>query len=537
MSTTRQKIGLCVLMVVVFFGTSFLTVQAAKLPPFWYEREGGTLVWGKVSTPGTLDPHVGNANVTSRVIRRMFEGLIERDLTVPSTEGIPPIKPALAESWEVSKDGLTYTFYLRKDVKFHCGEPFNADAVVFSFRRWTDPDFEFFYPRAASILHFIARYIDRVEKIDDYTVKIQLKQRNAHFPEMLVEPCGLGEATIVCPHCVRKYGNEGFGRHPCGTGPFRFIERIRGERIVLERNENYWRELPYLKRVVMVPILEPIGRVMALMSGQIDVAPEPPADAVPRLKQLGYQISAGPNVHVWYLSLNMKNPYMKNLKVRQAINMAINKKAMAKELLKGVASPASQIAGFGTTAYMPELEKMYPYDPERAKELLEEAGYPNGFETIFWIPIGGSGEIAPVEMAQWIQNDLRKIGIRARLETYEWLTYVLKWGEGMPPEVGMDQMSWGMLTNWWFNHPFRNFNTSHIQDKEIINLLEKAEQTLDDEERVKIYKKINLLERERAYHVPIVNGRRTWVLSPRVRGWVHTMEWGEQLRTVWLEKK
>ncbi|KKK89073.1 hypothetical protein LCGC14_2736790, partial [marine sediment metagenome] len=237
---------LCLVPAVMLYGASLVNA-GQKLPPHWNEREGGTLVWGKVSTPGTLDPHVSVANVTSRTVKRLFEGLLERDLTVPSTKGIPPIKSALAKKWEVSEDGLMYTFYLRKDVLFHNDDPFNADAVVFSFRRWTDKNFEYFYPRAESILHFVARYIKAVEKVDDYTVQIQLKQRNAHFLEMLVEPSGLGQADIVCPSVVKELGNEGFARQPCGTGPFKFVERIRGEKIVLERNEKYWRELAYLK--------------------------------------------------------------------------------------------------------------------------------------------------------------------------------------------------------------------------------------------------------------------------------------------------
>ncbi len=531
-----KKLGVCMVMVFFVFLASQVVAAERKLPPDWGKREGGTFVYGAVSTPGTLDPHVGNANVTSRAIKPMFEALLERDLTVPSTKGIPPIKPALAENWQVSKDGLTYTFNIRKDVKFHCGEPMNADAAIFSYRRWTDPSFEFFYARANSMLHFVARYIKNVEKVDAYTFKINLKQPNAHFAEMMVEPCGLGQSDIVCPKCVKELGNEGFARKPCGTGPFRFVESIRGEKMILERNEIYWRELAYLKRIIMVPILEPIGRVMSLMSGEIDIAFEIPADSAPKLRQLGYKIAEGPNVHVWYLSLNMQNKYTSNLKVRQAINMAIDKKAMADQLLKSIASPASQIAGYGTPGYLPDLDKMYPYDPEKAKQLLKEAGYPSGLELIFWIPVGGSGELEPVQMAEWIQGDLLKAGIQVRLETYEWLTYVLKWAEGMPPEIAINQMSWGMLTDWWFNHPYRNFNTSHIADPEITGLLEKAEQVLDDKERAKIYQTINRLDRERAYHVPIVNGLRVSALSKKVNGWIHTMDWAEQLRTVWKEK-
>jgi len=278
-------------------------------------------------------------------------------------------------------------------------------------------------------------------------------------------------------------------------------------------------------------------RDLGLVDGEIDVDFEIPSDSLARLRKMRYKIAEGLNAHIWYLSLNMKNKYTKDLKVRQAINMAINKKAMAEELLKGVASPASQIAGYGTPGYVPELYQMYPYDPEKAKNVLSEAGYPDGFDLVFWIPTGGSGELEPLNMAEWIQNDLRKVGIRVKLETFEWLSYVDMWAKGMPEEVGINQMSWGMLTDWWFNHPYRNFNTSNIQDEEMISMLIKAEQVLDNKERIELYKKFNRLDREKAYHVPIVNGRRTWALSPRVKGWIHTLEWGEQLRTVWLEKK
>ena len=506
------------------------------------KRKGGTLVWGEVNSPGTLDPHLGNANVTSRTIKRIFEGLLERDLTVPSDVGIPPIKPAISNSWKISENGLKITFQLRKDVKFHCGEKLDANSVIFSFRRWMDPSFEYFFSKAIKRLDFIGRYIKNIKKVDAYTVDIHLKMINVHFFEMLVEPCGLGQADIVCPKCVEEHGNECFAQQPCGTGPFKFVERIRfnegieDEKIVLERNGDYWRELPHLQRVVILPIKEPVGRVMALLDGEIDVAFEIPSDSLARLRKMRYKIAEGLNAHIWYLSLNMKNKYTKDLKVRQAINMAINKKAMAEELLKGVASPASQIAGYGTPGYVPELYQMYPYDPEKAKNVLSEAGYPDGFDLVFWIPTGGSGELEPLNMAEWIQNDLRKVGIRVKLETFEWLSYVDMWAKGMPEEVGINQMSWGMLTDWWFNHPYRNFNTSNIDDQEIVNLLIEAERKQDADERTKIYRRINILDRKRAYHVPIANGRRVSALSPKINGWIHTLDWAEQIRTVWKEK-
>lgn len=488
---------------------------------------GGTLIIGIESEADVLDPHRAGGWVTYRINRLIHESLVTEDLSKPSNEApVPPLKPGLAESWEVSPDGLTYTFHLRKGVKFHDGTDFNAQAVEFNIRRVWDKNFPYYDPRSAGNLSHTFGSLKEIRVIDDYTIQLIMKQPFSPFLRMLAQG-SMGSAGILSPTGLKKWGNDQYAEHPVGTGPFKFQERVRGQKIVLVRNENYWGDKPYLDKVIFRPIPDAAARVTALESGEVDVIAVPPPDSVERLKAKGFKVVEGTPPHVWYLAFNFNNPIMKDKRVRQAIIMAIDRKGMAQELLRNTANPAFSVQSPANEAYDPAFVD-YEYNPEKAKQLLAEAGYPNGFETIFQTSVDGSGQLIPVPMAEWIQRDLAKIGIKVKLETYEWISYLGIW-TNMKPEVGFDQMSWGFTTPYWLYivaHSKSFANAGKYRNPEVDQAIEKAITEPDPNTAIQYWKAANKLISEDAAIAPIVNDKSPYVMASYVDGFiVPSEEW------------
>lgn len=499
--------------------------------------KGGTLIIGIESEADVLDPHRAGGWVTFRINRQIFESLVTEDLSKPSSEApIPPLKPGLAESWEVSPDGLRYTFYLRKGVKFHDGTDFNAEAVEFNIRRVWDPDFEYYDARSAGNLEKTYGYLKEINVIDPYTIELVLEKPFSPFLRMLAQG-SMGSAGIVSPTALKEWGNDLFAEHPVGTGPFKFEERVRGQKIVLSRNDDYWGDKPYLDRVIFRPIPDAAARVTALETGEVDVIAVPPPDAVENLKAKGFVIKEGTPPHVWYLSFNFNNPIMQNKKVRQAIIMAINREGMAKDLLRGTVNPAYSVQSPANEAYDPNFVD-YEYDPEKAKQLLAEAGYPDGFETIFQTSVDGSGQLIPVPMAEWIQQDLAKIGIDVKLETYEWISYLGMW-TSMDEEIGFNQMSWGFTTPYFLSiiaHSQSGANAGKYNNPQVDELIEKAVSETDQEKANEYWRQVNQLISEDAAIAPIVNDKSPYAMADYVQDFiVPSQEWYD-LTQVWLKQ-
>ena len=325
-----------------------------------------------------------------------------------------------------------------------------------------------------------------------------------------------------------------------GTGPFRFVERVRGQRIVYERNPDYWNQpYPYLDRIIWRPIPEPSTRVNALLGDEVDMIAAVPPDNVEQLRNEGYTLAMGAHPHIWWLNLNHNEKPFSDVNVRRALNMAIDKEGMAEKLLLGTALPAFSMISRTSAAFDRSWTDPYPYDPEGAKALLAEAGYPNGFETTLQTSTAGSGQILPVPMAEWIQRDLAKVGINAKLETFEWNTYVGIWVKGLQPGQGINQISWGTNSDFWLVHPLQSdsvISSGDINDPLIDELLEKMQRVTDMDDRINLARQIHDRERDQAHNVPIVNDKQPFAMSPKVKDFVRAADWMEDYKIVWLEK-
>ena len=322
------------------------------------------------------------------------------------------------------------------------------------------------------------------------------------------------------------------------------MERVRGEKVVTERNKAYWGTQPYLDRIIDRPMPEPAARMTALQAGEVDMIYVPHPDGIADLKAKGFMLEQGPAPHVWYFAFNLRDKNYQDIRVRRAINMAIDREGMAKQLLKGTAVAARGMQAPCCPSYDPNF-KDYPYDPAQAKKLMAEAGFANGFDTVWQTSVDGSGQLIPVPMAEWIQRDLAKIGVRMKLRTYEWITYIGYWIKGMDDasnKVGSQQMSWGMTSDYWIDIVT---NSSHIAPTGGAGqnggyytgadaMLNAARVEMDEGKRSAMYRKINQKIKDDAPAVPIINDLAPLMLSPKVKGFVHAPEEWYDMTTVWI---
>jgi peptide/nickel transport system substrate-binding protein len=338
---------------------------------------GNTLVFAQSADAGTLDPALEESANSLQVISHFYEGLT--DFEPGSTTPIP----RLATSWEASEDGLEWTFHLQEGVTFHDGTPFNADAVVFNFERWWDPEHEFHQADRFIYWNYMFQGVKGeensvlagVEKVDDMTVKLILNRPNAS----LLNTLAMENFRFASPTAVQEQG-ENYGTaegHAVGTGPFMLEEWVKEDHITLTRYEDYWGEKPSLDSIVFRVIPDTSAAFLALQSGEIDMISEwssPPPDSIEVAKNdSNLQVIYNPAFNVGYLGLNHAKEWIQNMNVRLAIAHAIDKQAIIDTLYTaGDGEVASQFQPPSLWGYNETLED-YPYDPAKAMEYLQAA--------------------------------------------------------------------------------------------------------------------------------------------------------------------
>lgn len=489
---------------IVAFGAAL--PATAQTPP-------GVLVVGQIAEPQALDPHTVTAVNDFRILMNLYDGLVRY------ADGSLEVEPALAESWQISEDGTTYTFELRDGVQFHDGSDFDAEAVVWNFERMLNEDHPLHEETGPFPLSFFFSAIEDVTALDRLTVEFTLDEPYAPFLSNLAYPTGL----IVSPEAVEQHGDE-FGRNPSGTGPFTFTEWRANERVVAERNADYWDGAPELEAVVFRPITDANTRVAEMLSGGIDVMVEVPPTAIAQFRTDEFDIVEQAGPHVWFLILNMREGPFTDKRVRQAANYAIDKRSLTEDVLEGTAEIAA-----GPTppafawAYNEDLQP-YPHDPDRARELIAEAGA-EGAELTFYVTEGGSGMLDPVPMGTAIQADLEAVGFDVTIETYEWNTFLGRVNPGLEGEADMAQMAW--MTNDPDTLPFLTlrseafpddggFNSGYYSNPEVDELLEAARRATDQDERAELYKRMQEIVQEDAPWVFVANWVQNAVTSDRV---------------------
>ena len=502
----RNRAAWLLILAVMLFVGGALAPATAQAP--------GTLVVGLVAEPVNLDPAQVTDLNSNRVGRRVVETLV----TFPDES--TQVVAGLAESWTVSRDGLKYTFKLRPGIKFHDGTPFDAEAVKFSIERQIIPE----HPANKLGKYPFANYffgnVKAVEVVDPLTVEFMLKEPRASFLAVLTA----GAASIVSPTAVKKFGQD-YPLQPVGTGPFRYVSWDRGQKVVLEKNPSYWRYPVKVDRVIYRPIVEDQARLTELLTGALDLIVGTPPDFVGQLeKNPNVTLQKQVGAHVWYLGINNQKKPFDDKRVRQAMNYAVNKEAIVRDVLKGTGTLSAGPVLPGTWGADTAL-KPYPYDPERAKKLLAEAGYPNGFTTTLWTPESGSGMQSPVAMSTVIQSNLKAVGVNVIMQTMEWGAFLAKlrtkdqdlfalsWMAG---NEDPDMVMYPLLhsSQWTPTGP----NRALYKNEKYDDLLHQARLTTDQARRADLYRQAQRILIDDAPWIFVDHEIQTAAHSKRVQG-------------------
>jgi peptide/nickel transport system substrate-binding protein len=417
--------------------------------------------------PSTLNPAAKGAMaaVSNYVQIHIFDALVDYagpDLTV---------KPMLAVRWETPTPN-TWRFHLRRGVKFHNGDPFTAEDVKFTVDT-----------QVANKTATINRYLgatDGARVIDPYTVEITT---STPFPALLFSLSRLN----ILPRAYDKIGAEAFGGKPIGTGPYRFVEWQRGQRIVLDVNSAYWAGQPTPRRLVFRPITDPSTRAAELRAGGVDIATNPPIAQVKELNGTDTTVLTVPGARVIAYPINTTQKPLSDVRVRRALNLAVDRVAIVKGLLQGFGAPTGQPFTTGWLGYDPEI-KPFPYDPAQARRLLAEAGYPNGFDLMWNISVGAF--LADKEIADAAAAMLGQVGVKVRLVPTERATIQRDLSNATFEGITAGQWDTiaesAMMVGWFF----RTKIFSPELDARLNQLATAAAGEADREKRGKIYQEL-----------------------------------------------
>lgn len=480
--------------------------------------EGDWLIYNLGAEPGTLNPITATDAYESIVNSgKIYETLVKRDNKTLE------IVPLLAESWEVSEDKLTFTFHLRRGVKWHDGYPFTAHDVVFSYEKIMDPEVD------APHLRAYYKDIRSIEAIDDYTVRCSYSK--PYF--LALEFCG--GIPIVPKHVFEKgdFNTNPAGRAPIGTGPYRFVRWNTGEEIILDRNEDYWGKKPYIKRIVFKIISDPTVALQVLKREEIDLTGLTPIQwarqtSSQRFKKNFRKLSYfTPNYS--YIGWNTRRPFFSDKRVRRAMTHLVNRELILEKILYNL----GEIVTNPFYIYSPEYDhsiKPYPYDPVEAKKLLDEAGWVDHdgdgirdkdgvkFEFEFLIP---SGSITAEQIATILEEELKKVGIRMRIRRLEWAVFVKHLEERRFDAV---TLAWSMGVEsdpyqvWHSSQAERGSNFVGFKNDEADRIMEQARKEFDKAKRVRLFRKLARIIHEEQPYTFLFCRKSTVALHKRFRG-------------------
>lgn len=429
----------------------------------------------------SMDPHDTNDTLSYSAQKTMMQGLVGFDKEMN-------VVPVLAESYEANGEATEFTFKLREGIKFHDGADFNAEAVKANVDRLANPE-------NGLKRHSLFAIVDHTEVIDEYNVKVVLKEPFGAMINNFAHPA----AMMHSPKALEEFGKE-VSRNPVGTGPFVFEEWVSGSHLKMVKNENYWKPgYPKVDSITFKPVKENGSRIAMLQTKEADFIYPVPAEQIEAINgKDGVVIETEPSIIVRYLAMNTNKEPFNDVKVRQAINYAINKEAFAKVVYGGYMEEMDSIIAPNTQFYSKQ-ENTYDFNLEKAKELMKEAGYEDGFETEIWSN-NSSGTIKGME---FLQQQLAQIGIKANLVPMESGTRLERiWTVENPDdaELQMYYGGWSPSTgdaDWGIrplfageSFPPNSYNTAYYNNEEADKWIKKGIATADNEERKEAYEKV-----------------------------------------------
>lgn len=480
------------------------------------------LVVGTGADAVTLDPHGTNDQPSSRVSKQIYDTLIFQ------TEELDLI-PGLAESWE-EVDDRTFEFKLRKGVKFHNGEELKASDVKFTLER---------AKRSSHIGHIVGP-ISEVEVVDDYTFKLSTAEPFAPILTHLAHPA----AAILNEKAVVEYLEDEdaefdteYGLHPVGTGPFKFKAWSAGDSITIERNDDYWGDKAKMKEVIFKSITDNSVRTIQLEAGDIDIAYDIQPNDVDRVENdANLVLQRDSNLSTTYIGFNVDKKPLDDVRVRQAINHAINMQAVVDSVYHGVGSAAKGPLGPNVFGSYQGLEG-YAYDVEKAKELLADAGLVDGFKISLWT----NENQQRIDIATIVENQLEAIGIEVEVEVVEWDKYLKDTADG---KHDMFILGWttvtadadyGLYALFHSSQVGEAGNRSYYRSAEVDKLLDQGRTTVDADERADFYKQAQEIIRDDAPWIFTWTGENLAGLRKEVKGFKQHPAGHHKLDKVYIE--
>lgn len=470
---------------------------------------GGALIHGHTPEPDTLDPAATFSSWVQIELKHIYDTLVWW-----GPDG--NYYPGLADSWEISDDGKTYTFHLRQGVKFHDGTPFNAEAVKYSFDRIGTAKTTIGKGAAGLMGSY-----ETTEVVDDYTAKVHFKEPFAPF----LNSASDAFLSIVSPTAVEKWGDEEYGRHPVGTGPFIFKEWVAQDHIAVERNPDYnWAPEFFnhsgaanLESITFRYIPDDTTRVASLENGETNFVSRVPELEIERLQSnSGIQVISGPTPMMpQSLLLNTKRPPLDDVRVRQALLYAVDQELLVETIFGDKTIPAHGPIGPANPFYWAGVEEMYPYDPEKATQLLTEAGWTPGSDGVLvnkdgkrleFLLLQPGGPALTLRGWEFVQAQLREIGADVKIEQ---LDSSAMFEKAVAGESDLSQLQWGfsdptgMNIMWNSKNEGSGFNWAHIRDTKVDELLAAGDAATDAAERARIYEELQKYIMDQAYVMPL----------------------------------
>ncbi|MGQ5521644.1 ABC transporter substrate-binding protein [Chitinimonas sp. PSY-7] len=489
------------------------------------------LIYCADASPEGFDPGLWDSSSTSNVTRQMFQGLLS------FKRGGTGLQPKLAEQWTVSPDAKTFTFKLRRNVRFHHTpyfkptRPLNADDVLFTFQRFIDLQHPynqafpatFVYPQNLGLTQMLAG----VDKVDDYTVRFRLKSPNVTFLDYFAMSFAGIQSAEYATQLLAKGQAANINNYPIGTGPYRFKSYRKDDVLRLEANPDYWGSKQKTGLLIISIAREPSVRVQKLLAGECQItAPIRDVDIAALQNKPNIQLQQIQALNVSYLAFNLAKPPTDKREVREALDIAIDRNALFKTLFpRGDAMQAVSAFPPVIPGYNHQLKN--EYDPKRAKELLTKAGFPNGLEVDLWaLPISRPTNPNGQLMAQMIQQDWAKIGVTTNIKTYEWGEYLKRASKG---EHHVYMSGWSGETGDADDFLSPNLTCAanpggyKFCNAEFDHLVEAARATTDQKKRVALYEQAQVIfKRERPWitmahstvYIPMWRDVKGFVMAP-----------------------
>lgn len=448
-----------------------------------------------------LDPQKISDIPTANVVRQIYNGLVKVDKE-------NNIQPDLAESWE-NVDEKTWVFHLKKGVLFHNGDELKASDVKFTFDRIMNPE-----TKSTGMTH--VKEIQSVEVVDPFTVKLILKRPFSP----LITNLSRYEVVILNERAVTEAGVD-YAKKPVGTGPFKFVEWIPGDKVTLAKFDQYFEGAPKIDGVVYRAIPEDATRVIELESGGVDLVapPFPPQDFAAMKERKDMTTHETLAQSTIFVGFNTTAKPFDNKLVRQAVNYAIDKQAIIDTIYSGLASPSHGPLSPRVSGYDSSLPPAYPYDPEKARALLKEAGFPDGFKTWIWANPTTERKM----ICEMVQQYLAEVGISVEIELIEWGAFLAATGRGAK---GMYTLGWigtgdadGGLYPRFHSSNIGGINRNYWSSPKVDELLDKARTSMNAEERKAIYNEVQHIVVEEAPELFLAVQIETAVSKPYVKGY------------------